>query len=265
MRKILLATPVKGNLPPRFVSSMVQLLCKGIPDVAFDIAFLEGEPINFARNSLANHAITSGFDEIIWWDADLKPTLEQLTKLISHRMPIVCALYPKRDVVTQFHVQSTKDGTQISGMQEADLTAIGFSKMTVEALKQIADFHPYLSCSFQNNGQAALKHHNLFQMEIKGPNSAEGKLERIKKVVGEAHGPSGDVDAAAIEEILNDSDYSENRLYGEDYSFCMLARAAGVKLMVDTSLCITHSGETDFHIATETLKKELAQEWRKEK
>lgn len=259
MRKILLATPVKGNLPPRYVSSMVQLLCKGIPDVAFDIAFLEGEPINFARNSLANHAITAGFDEILWWDADLKPTLEQLTKLISHRMPIVCALYPKRDVVTQFHVQAREGGTQISGMQEADLTAIGFSKMTVEALKQIADFHPHLSCSFQNNGQAALKHHNLFQMEIKGPNTAEGKLERIGRLWAQSDGYSDQLSA-----ILNDTDYSANRLYGEDYSFCMLARAAGVKLMVDTSLCITHSGETDFPIATETLKKELEQEWRKQ-
>lgn len=252
MRKILLATPLRGGLPARYVQTLIQTLTLGIEDCTFLPVWVENEPVNFARNSLAAHALKEQMDELIFWDADLKPTPEDFRRLCSYKdAAFISAPYPSRNRASLLHVQYTGNGAMAGSLRQADLCSIGFCKINLAVFRAIQRTSPETACIIHGTGADPVKINNFFPMQVFGPNTAEGKLERLNTAFSKK--PAVDTEEVRIwefheaaEAILNDPDYSASRLYGEDYGFCLLARKAGIRLMVDTGMLIRHTGEVDF-------------------
>lgn len=53
--------------------------------------------IDAARNQMASDALGDGFDELIWIDADVVFRPDDVERLRSHGLPLVCGLYAKKN------------------------------------------------------------------------------------------------------------------------------------------------------------------------
>lgn len=269
MRKILIATPVRGNLPPRYVETLMLLGASMPPDTQLGFSFVDGAPVNLARNQLVAYAVAEGFDEMIFIDADLLPTLPQYLRLLSHtELDFVVGLYPRRKFITQFHVHAIEgELPDANGMQRVRRASIGFSKIKVAAIRKIMADHPHLAATFNETGEPPKKVFNLFSFEIRGRNTAAGKLEQIIEFIDSQWTYCADPMESLrhIEVMIKDSsfkDYSDNALFGEDFGFCELAFESGISIHVDTGLLVQHSGEVTLPVSTADIEAELKQGFR---
>ncbi len=260
MRKILIATPLKGEVPPEYMRTLIALLMAKIPDTKFVYAFLGGCTVQWARDELALTAIKSDCTDLIFWDKDLEPTYDQLLRLISHDEDIVCGLYSKRHLNTHWHVHGDPNNKEErpDGLIRVVKVAIGFSKIKVSALQRLKAFFPERQYWKHDGGEEPISLHEFFPMGVVGKNSNDGKLRRIKAVVT-ANQPDA---YEQIKSVVAETDYSENQIRGEDFYFCELCQEAGIKMYLDTHLIIPHDGNVRFPIPTPHLIRMLNEPWR---
>lgn len=253
MRKILIATPLKGGLDAQFVTSLLGTVFSQIPDTSYGFAFVTGTSVALARNATVKAARSQNCTDILFWDADLRGSGAHLQRLLSHDREFVAAWYSKRGLKTYWHGSPLTAWTDRdpSGLVEMRQCAVGFSLIRMSVFDKIAARYP-LNAYQNNEGDASADEFDYFPTGIVGPNSDSGKLDRIRS-------------ASTLDEvraILADSDPSGNMMMGEDYYFCRLAREAGVSLWLDPSLVVAHNGTTDFPIPTDDLKAMIAEPWR---
>jgi hypothetical protein len=67
---------------------------------------------------------------------------------------------------------------------------------------------------------------------------------------------------ADIKCIIDDNDYSQNIMMGEDFYFCKLAREAGVKLHIDNNLIVSHSSSIRLPVKNQDICEALKEQWR---
>ncbi len=260
VRKILIATPLKGEISKEYNLALLSILQKSGPDLQFSYVFITGTAVHFARNEAALIARRDGYTDIIWWDADLRPTSAQVDRLLSFDEDIVAMMYPRREVKTSWHITAIKDEpTRPDGLQKVFKCAIGFSIMKVSALNRIAAAYPDHDCirSEQANGENLAHLHDFFPMGILGPNSPVGRLESIKRYL-----LGGGIEIEVVKDIVTRRNPEQTMLTGEDYYFCRLALGAGISIHLDTQSIIKHKGDVEFPIETEELKVALAEGWR---
>jgi hypothetical protein len=111
MKRVLIATPLKGDIPRSYFKTSLQLAAASVPGVKFDWCLLEGPAVQQARNELVAYALEHRFDEIIWWDKDVLAeqhgedvTAEAILRLLKHDVDIVCAIYSTRSLKTHWHM-----------------------------------------------------------------------------------------------------------------------------------------------------------------
>lgn len=267
MRKILIATPLKGDVPPEYFNFLFRLLAQKIPDCKFLYSFIGGTTVQWARDECVAIARAQGCNEILWLDKDLEPTVEQALRLLSHDEPIVCSLYSKRHLNTHWHVHGKQGAPErADDLMQVIKCAIGFSKMKMEAFDSLRSKFPERQYWKHDGGEEPMNLHEYFPMGIVGSNSSEGKLRRIRSAFPKGSIAGSDAEAfgflASLKEILNDIDYSGNQIRGEDFYFCDMCVEAGVPIYVDSQLIIPHSGEIQFPIPTQQLMTMLKEPWR---
>jgi hypothetical protein len=265
MRKILIATPLKGEIPPEYVRTLISILSSKVPDTKFIYAFLGGTTVQWARDELVSVAVKYQCTHILFWDKDLEAGLEHALRLMSHDVDAVSALYTKRHLSTVFHVHGDpkyQDEQRADGLMRVLKVAIGFSLIKVSVFERMRAFFPeriYYKC---DAGEEPVILHEFFPMGIIGKNSNDGKLRRIRAVFEPKDVPVDVV--SAVQAILKDTDYSENQIRGEDFYFCELALEAGIELYVDPALIIPHKGEVTFPIPTKQLNDMVREPWRQD-
>ncbi len=269
MRKILIGTPLKGGIEPDYFKGLFDLLHSKVEGCGFGYTFLKGTGVNFARNELADYGRTKKYDELIFWDADLKPTPEHFHRLISHDVDFVAGFYTKRDLATHFHVEPLPgEEPDKNGLLKVRQCAIGFSKIKVSALDRMAGLLPERHHILHEGGDAQKPMVEFFPNEIIGPNSNLGRLEAIKAILT-ATDSSATTDSIILayhklQHAMFDVFEQPSVILGEDYGFCRLAHQCGFTLHLDTHLMLPHTGGCDFPIPTATLEKMLQEPWRKE-
>ena len=262
MKKILLATPVIGGLPPAYVQTLLNMFLKKKPEVQYDYCLIAGTIINMARNEIANYGRVRGCDEIVFWDKDLKPSQEQFERLLSHDEDVVCAAYARRSTKTDFHVCGLPDEfPRKDGLQKVFQSAIGFSKIKVSVFERLAKANPWRRHVKFETGSQEYWLDEFFPMGVAGKNTPEGKIEQIKKLLSAS---DHEWVHRSINEIIDNNDASDHQILGEDFYFCRLLREAGIPMYLDTHLLIPHSGEVDLPIPTPDVKAMLKEEWRKD-
>lgn len=263
MRKILICTPLRGDLPATYLNTLFRVMMSRVPGISLAYAFIGGAAVQWARDEAVQMARDRNCTELIFWDKDLEPTAEDWVRLLSHeKHDLVCALYAKRDVLTYWHATFQDDKEpDINGICQVFQSAIGFSKIKMSVFDKILANTPERVYTINNAGDPPRKLHEYFPMERVGPNTAAGKLARIDKLLDGSRGV--DILYDDIIGIIEDSNYTANAMQGEDYSFCRLATQAGVPILLDTQLMVAHNGDCRFPIRTEILEAALAEEWRK--
>lgn len=161
--------------------------------------------IDQGRNQMATDALADGFDETLWIDSDVGFRAEDVEKLRSHRLPIVCGVYPQKGRrALAIHVMpGSKSITfgQAGGLTEILYAATGFLLVRREAYLRILDDFPLAVCN-----------------------------ERFNRPT-----------IPWFEPLVREIDDGQWYL-AEDFAFCHRARMVGYKIFADTSIRLWHIG-----------------------
>jgi hypothetical protein len=170
--------------------------------------------IDFGRTVLASNALRDGFDELMWIDSDVRFSADDVERLRSHPLPIVCGIYAKKSR-RQFACQFLPEMDKIvfgreGGLFELLYAGFGFV-LTRRVLFETIQQKLNLPDVNQRWGPPIVPY---FQpMVIPDPLLPDGKgLWYLS----------------------------------EDYSFCERARQCGFKIMADTTFRLWHVGEYGF-------------------
>lgn len=266
--RVLIVTPLKADISKHYSKTLIELLTGTIPGYFFGHVFMSGNCVMGARDWGANQMERENWDGILWWDADLAPGTADIVRLLSHKQDFVCGAYCGRDVSTHWHFFPVSPEAEIleSGLWQMQKAAIGFSFIRRSVFDKIRAAHPEYTYANQEQGTGKTQLQQYFPWQIIGPNSVLGKFERIKDFLkGQLERPHNATEMLReISRIVDDTDYSQNLMQGEDYGFCRLAREAGVEIWLDTRLVVPHLGECEFPIAHEDVVKMTLEPWRQD-
>lgn len=271
VRKILIVTPLRGDLSASYLNTLFRVMGWRVPGVSFGYAFIGATSVQWARDEGVQMARDKECDEIIFWDKDLEPSLWDWQRIVQHdSLDIVCSLYAKREPLTTWHATFVEGKeADADGVTEVHQAAVGFCKIKMSVFDKLRAKYPERAYTINNAGMEPRVLHEYFPMERVGPNTAEGKLNRIKEICEPAIKLGLSVfekEAASrwwkISNIVFEDDFSKTAMHGEDYGFCRLAREVGIPIHLDIKLVIPHTGECQFPIPTQMLEQMAAEEWR---
>ena len=272
-KRILIASPLKGSASPRYVYDVVAALMAKLPEFSFDFRILDGAPVGWARNELAHDFMRSKCDELVFIDADVPFRVDQLVRLCSHQVPIVCGLYAARSLDTVWLAKGIRgEEPDAAGLIKVGEAPLGFSKITKEAFDAIAAAHPDKVGLYGMAGQKPVLMQDFFPLGLTGANTAEARVANMralfKSYSESATAPAAMTSRELIEfvdkmERLLSTQYPEKNVFrGEDYAFCSMARAAGIDVLLDAKLALPHEDMVALPIPTEQLQKMLTEPWR---
>ena len=203
--KCVVLVPVGGHIEPGCDAALRQLEALG-----YAVRRVGGyAAIDQARNQMATDALTDGFEELMWIDSDVVFQAEDVERLRSHGLPIVCGIYPKKGVrALSCHVlPGTKEVLfgEGGGLMEVLYAATGFLLVRREVFLDIERQHELPLC-----------------------NEKFGKPMRpffLPLVRDEPAGPW---------------------YLAEDYAFSQRARDCGYRIWADTTIRLRHIGAYAF-------------------
>jgi len=260
MRRVLLAVPLKGELSSGFVTNWLEIAKAKIDGVKLTLSFLEGAPVHQARNEIADHAIVKNFDEVVMVDKDLNVRLVDLTRILCHDVPVVAGLYCQRALDTFWHLKvwSKEEKANANGLLRVNQCAIGFSKIKVSALLELANDNPDREGLLRDANGNWRTVFEFFPTGLAGPNTPEARLDELR---GLAYAEDS-IPSIEILRILLEKNPEPNLHVAEDYGFCALCRKSDIPLMVDTRLVVQHNGSVPLPIPTDQLFRMLNESWR---
>lgn len=271
LRRVLICTPLKGDIPSTYFKTSLQLASAKLPDVKLDWTLLEGPAVQMARNELVAHARDGKFDELIFWDKDVvaddegeNVTAGAIVRLLSHDVDMVCAPYSARSMTTHWHIQPLPgEKAAENGLQKVSRACIGFSKIKLSVFDRVEQRNPWRKAVLIDPNKNPKPVTEFFPMGVKGRNTPEYRLAQIAALMQEDF-KSND---ARVERIKRELElvYDEPNLFaGEDYWFCDLVREAGIDIYLDTFAVMGHLGQAVLPISTKTLVRALNEPWRQE-
>lgn len=222
--KLLICTPCYGSqLTLGYVSSLIDsiFLLNQSKDIEFQTFFLGGESlISRGRNKCADAFLRGGFDRLLFIDADLTWTPEDLRLILKSDKPLIGGTYPLKTfpitinfnpldgVEPEFKRDRSFDNFRLFSAKYADEKGeaqvkhipTGFMSIRREVFEALADYVP-LYRSFAPD---------------------KGTIDLIKDYF-----PSG----------ARDGNYES-----EDWAFCRLAQSAGIPVYLQTKVICGHTG-----------------------
>jgi hypothetical protein len=165
--------------------------------------------VDAARNQMATDALAQGFDELMWVDSDVVFRPEDVERLRSHRLPLVCGLYAKkskREMACAFLPGTPKVvfGPH-GGLVEVLYAGFGFTLTRREL-------------------------HETMQRTLNLPDCNAAFGERLVPYFQPLVVPQG----------------AGFWYLGEDYAFCERARQCGAKVIADATIRLWHVGTYRF-------------------
>lgn len=274
IRRILIATPLKGDVPKAYFQTSLQLATAKLEGIKLDWVLLDGPAIMQARNEIVAYAFEHKFDEIIWWDKDvladndgINQTAGAIVRLLNHDVDMVCGIYSTRSLSTHWHMELIAgENPDKNGLQKVKRSAIGFSKIKMSVFKAIMDRNPDRMALLVDPLKEPKQVFEFFPMGIQGPNTPEGRMAKIREEIDRWQNKEITSEVAMNLVVRNASiKFDQPNAYAsEDYWFCDLVRDAGIPIHIDTMLVLGHQGKAVFPITTPRLLEILSEPWRKE-
>jgi hypothetical protein len=182
---------------------------------------------NRGMNRIACQFLKSNCDTWINIDADIRFRRRDIDSLLSHKLPLVYGIYPKKQDDTQACLCTFHDVDESAQLVRVRRCGRGFmlvDRSLLEAMKE-------------DNGGPALRYHNHGEVEWdffpSGP--VRGSMS--------AMGDGVDSDGYPIREWIS-----------EDWYFCEVARSLGVETFVDTSIALGHVGAKEYRFGPDQLE-----------
>ena len=269
VRRIMIASPLKGKLPSFYYRNLLQIAATRIPGVKLFYSLLEGPAIQAARNQIVQYARKQNVDELVMIDVDVDTPVQAFERLLSHEHEeIVCGLYSRRTLDTHWHVHplNSDEKENEKGLLSVYQAAIGFCKIKMSVFDKLELAYPDRIGELVEGGASGEKVAEFFPMELMGKNTPGGRLLAIKELLKDKYGNREDPQTLLdkIELAATKRHPESNQYIGEDYGFCCLARNAGIPIYLDTRLVLKHQGSAMFPIDTDRLAKMMEEPWRED-
>jgi len=92
--KCVVLVPVGAHIEPECALALSALEARG-----YAVRRVSGyAAIDQGRSQMASDALHDGFDELLWIDSDIGFDPDDVDRLRSHELPLVCGIYPKKGV-----------------------------------------------------------------------------------------------------------------------------------------------------------------------
>lgn len=208
--KLFIALPVYGGYHPHFVASLMQLLThKALPCEIVIRPCVGDSLVARARNRLAAQFLASDCTHLLFLDTDLIFSPEHIARLISHNVPIVAGLYPKKQTELAW-VCNMLEGTEpdpVSGLQPVKYAGTGCLLIERLVLEVMISAHPELRYDPDDGDEPGTKY-DFFSCGV----WACPKTGR-------------------------------RRYLSEDWWFCQRAHDLGLNVLMDTQVVLKHCGD----------------------
>lgn len=141
---VCIAIPSYGAMSPVAVFALAAgiraLTAAGIP---YDVVMLGGNcHVDDARNCIVRTFLESDSEHLLFIDADLTYSPEDLLRIIGHKRDVVAGIYPRRDDGPTYPVRHLKTPTlqaESDGLLEVEGVPTGFLKLSRAALSKLAE------------------------------------------------------------------------------------------------------------------------------
>jgi len=155
-----------------------------------------------ARNKLVSRFLASGASDLLFIDADLSWTAEDLLRLLAYPVPFVAAVYQRKsrtkiDFAVKFGAAIAMDANRL---MEVERVGTGFMRLRRDCIATMVAAHP--------------------ELRLKNP---------LAKDDPNFH-------------ALFDTSIVDGEFIGEDFTFCDRWRALGGKVMIDPAINLQHHG-----------------------
>lgn len=161
--RILLGMPCVREIPTKTVISLLQTVQKGVVDPMI----VEGSLIYDARDAIAHFAVDNGYDYVLYVDADMVFSSDDLKRLVAHDADIVSGRYVTRrgenknviykKIITrrQFPYRAPQLITDDSTTGYAPVSACGFGFCLIKCsvIKSMAKHYKSLFEPFKGVGE----------------------------------------------------------------------------------------------------------------
>lgn len=210
--KPLILVPVQSHIEPACEESLSRLERSG-----FTVRRVRGyAAIDQGRNQMATDALLEGCEGTLWIDSDIGFQVEDVLRLLSHDLPIVCGIYPQKGkrTLASHLLPGTKElvfGAG-GGLVEILYAATGFLYVRRDVYLTIREQTPLPTCNTRF-GRPTIP---FFQPLVIPDNRPRREDE-------------GD-------------DPSATWYLAEDFAFCERARRCGYHIMADTKIRLRHYG-----------------------
>lgn len=236
IKGILFATPCYGGnvTEPHFRSCL--LLKDALHTVGLNHDWLTGRNeslVHRGRMEMCASFLETGFSHLMWLDADIEFTADDVAKLWNLDADIAVGVYAMKKRGKDLYA-AWKNGalvtdlSQFDGPTEVDYAGTGFMLIKRETIE---DVHAYITKKYMRAKQLLSNRAGLSEDDDM---LLDEVLERMSSSYKGANGP---VPALFQTPIYNGG------LESEDYHFCRIAREAGHKVIMDPSVKLMHWGQ----------------------
>jgi hypothetical protein len=222
MRTLLIATPAFGGLiTTEYFNGIIDLMSTRMERWQKRIRVLSNESlIQRARQFLAKYAMEANCDKLLFIDADIGFTGEDVKKIISHDKLVVGGTYPIKALPPRlnFNVLPDNDVSDIPKHQ------------SLEGIKKLYEKYGI------GEGLLEVRHvpTGFLCIDVK-------VLRQLEKIVPSYSGRG--YRAESYEEIPEFFPVKAKNgvLESEDWAFCTLCREQGIKIYLDTEVVLSHT------------------------
>lgn len=222
--KLLVATPAYGGmLTSQYLQSVVATISGCIGDgQSFSIYTLENESlISRARNKCAMHALTQGYDKLLFIDSDMIWNYADFKKVISSNKWIIGGTYPVKAYPITLNYNTLPDNEYFNDVK------------TPESFKLLGEkysnFYKEIEVQHVPTGFMAINC-DVFRKLIN-----EERVQPYQSLVPETREVSQCYDFFPVR-------VRDGQLESEDWAFCSISREAGIPVYLHSEVVLGHTG-----------------------
>lgn len=222
--RLALGLPVYGGYNAHFAHELIRLV-KTPPCHLRLLPCVGDSLVARARNRIAaNFLADEQSTHLLFLDTDLIFSIDHVARLISHDLPLVAGLYPKKQAKLKWVINTREEfgGPDERGLQKILYAGTGCLLIAREVFEAIRDHRPDLAYD-PDAGETEMAYHDFFRVGV-----------------------------------YEDPATGERRYLSEDWYFCQLARECGYDILADTHVMLRHVGEAIYPLCDPTQPEDLS-------
>lgn len=231
--RLLIATPAYGGLVTTVyltsvINTYTHLIKTGLVEDVNVFTLGNESLISRGRNKCARHALTEGYDKLLFIDADMAWQPEDVELLLRSDKPIIGGTYPFKCFPITINFNPLPEGNDTFGQYRYQDNYFNFIK------KHAAP-----------NGEVEVKHlptgFMLIDTKVLVDLAQSGKVERYETFQPDTQETNVFYDFFPVR-------VKNGRYESEDWAFCSIAKEAGYPIYLQTKVVCGHYGNHLYHL-----------------